>query len=138
MIKKIKHYTIMFSSGRKTLLQKNSVSNAKRNIHKDTKLSSLAFPSSLFLGTQEDLKIKSQNFKPENDLTSYQDQSYYFTHKFRKNSRRGDVSNVTKWWPGDMKSVFLSNMRARFFKVSPRVKVLWRIYFSQKYHRKDN
>lgn len=27
--------------------------------------------------------------------------------------------------------------RAGFFKVSPRVKILWRVYFSEKHHRKD-
>lgn len=38
---------------------------------------------------------------------------------------------------GVMKLVFLSKMRAGFFEVSPRVKILQRIYFSQKYHKKD-
>lgn len=33
--------------------------------------------------------------------------------------------------PGVMKLVFLPNMRAGFFKISPRVKNLYRIYFSQ-------
>lgn len=35
-----------------------------------------------------------------------------------------------------MQLVFLSKMRAGLFKVSPGVKILWRIYFSQKYHKK--
>lgn len=64
----------------------------------DTKLSFFAFPSSLFLGTLLDLNMKSQNFRPGNDVTNYQDQSY-FAYKF-KSSRRGDLSNDTKWWPG--------------------------------------
>lgn len=38
---------------------------------------------------------------------------------------------------GVMKLVFLSKMRGGFLKVSPRVKILWRICFSQKYHKKD-
>lgn len=52
------HY--LFSSGRKTpfILEKSSpTAYATSNIHKDTKLSSLAFSSSLSLGTQEDLNI---------------------------------------------------------------------------------
>lgn len=98
MGKKIKHCTIMFSSGRKTLfaLEKFCLQWSEQIAQKDTKLS-FALPSSLFLGTLKDLNIKLQNFRLGNDLTNDQDQSYYFAYKFKRSSRRGDLSNDTKW-----------------------------------------
>lgn len=96
MGKKIKHSTIMFSSKRKNTICFRKILSLKEctksNIHKDTKLS-FAFPSSLFLGTLEDLNIKSQNFRPGNDIRNYQGPSYYFACKFKKGSRRGDLFN---------------------------------------------
>lgn len=85
----------MFSSGRKTLFALENLSLKEctnSDIHKDTKLS-FAFPSSLFSRTLEDLNIKSENFRPGNEITNDQDQSYYFAYKFKRSSRRGVLSN---------------------------------------------
>lgn len=62
-------------------------------VHKDTKLSSLAFP----FCSEGELNIKSWNFRPGNDLSNDQDQSNftYIVKKFKeKFSTMSQTSNV--------------------------------------------